>query len=355
LKSGPAPAGQYLAEVAGLGLLVGPDHIQKTLTSIYRYSHKATLFNHDSVQRTFALNDEAALVICDYGRGECPKIPFPYYAEVMTGFEYSAAVLMLYTGMIERGLECINDIRRRYDGIRRNPWDEAECGHHYARAMASWSGVLALSGFRYNGADRHISARPRVKDPNFKSFWSAGTGWGTFALSQKQGKTRLTLTVIEGSLLARKVELTGSRSGSSSAKLGSDALQHKAQAQNGMLLFTFAEEVKCDPGAGPGCRNRSMPAVIRWLGGLGLATVSSISLIGQSRPPSFDFGLANLPFLTDAQTRSVSAENPTGEKGSGGMAIPNAADSRLPFSKAASDLGQGWKVNPFLKPRHTRL
>ena len=95
----------------------------------------------------------------------------------------------------------------------------------------------------------------------------------------------------------------------------------------------------------------SMPAVIRWLGGLGLATVSSISLIGQSRPPSFDFGLANLPFLTDAQTRSVSAENPTGEKGRGGMAIPNAADPRLPFSKAASDLGQGWKVNPFLKPK----
>ncbi len=95
----------------------------------------------------------------------------------------------------------------------------------------------------------------------------------------------------------------------------------------------------------------SMPAVIRWLGGLGLATVSSISLFGQSRPPSFDFGLANLPFLTDAQTRSVSAENPTGEKGRGGMAIPNAADPRLPFSKAASDLGQGWKVNPFLKPK----
>lgn len=94
-----------------------------------------------------------------------------------------------------------------------------------------------------------------------------------------------------------------------------------------------------------------MPAVIRWLGGLGLATVSCISLISQSRPPSFDFGLANLPFLTDAQTRSVSAENPTGEKGRGGMAIPNAADPRLPFSKAASDLGQGWKVNPFLKPK----
>ena len=56
------------------------------------------------MQRIFALNDEAALVICDYG-GKRPHIPFPYFAEVMTGFEYSAAVLMLYAGMIAQGIE----------------------------------------------------------------------------------------------------------------------------------------------------------------------------------------------------------------------------------------------------------
>src|SRR5437762_98571 len=95
----------------------------------------------------------------------------------------------------------------------------------------------------------------------------------------------------------------------------------------------------------------SMPRVIRGVWALGIATFSCISLMGQSAPPAFNFGLANLPFLTDAQTRSVSAENPTREKGRGGMAIPNTADPRLPFSKAASDLGQGWKVNPFLKPK----
>ena len=32
--------------------------------------------------------------------------------------------------------------------------EEAECGHHYARAMASWAAVLALSGFRYHGGRR---------------------------------------------------------------------------------------------------------------------------------------------------------------------------------------------------------
>ena len=112
------------------------------------------------MERTFALNDEAALVICDYGKAERPEIPFPYYAEVMTGFEYSTAALMLYSGMVNEGVECITNIRSRYDGEKRNPWDEAECGHHYARAMAAWSSFVALSGFDYIGASRAVMRFP---------------------------------------------------------------------------------------------------------------------------------------------------------------------------------------------------
>lgn len=199
--------GQYLADVCGLGLLVDETHLHKSLDAIYRYNHKAHLNDHDTVQRTFALNDEAALVICDYGKGQRPTIPFPYYAEVMTGFEYSAACLMLYRGMTNRGLECIGDIRRRYDGVRRNPWDEAECGHHYARAMAAWSGILALSGFLYRGADRFLTIAPRTLQVPFQSFWSTGAGWGTFALSS----TGIAINVNEGSLRLRELEVTGLR------------------------------------------------------------------------------------------------------------------------------------------------
>ena len=195
--------GQYLADVTGLGPLLDPSKIRKTLESIYRYNHKPDLAEHNTVQRTFALNDESALVICHYGKAARPHIPFPYYAEVMTGFEYSAAVAMIYTGMVTPGVACIADIRRRYDGERRNPWDEAECGHHYARAMAAWSGVLALSGFHYHGAQRHMSIAPRLSVRPFTCFWSTGTGWGIFSLSP----STFTLGLEFGTLPLQSVEL----------------------------------------------------------------------------------------------------------------------------------------------------
>ena len=169
-------------------------HCRKTLESIYRYNYKREMFEHANVERTFALNDEAALVISDYGRGVRPDVPFPYFAEVMTGFEYTAASQMIFAGMVHEGVECITNIRRRYDGERRNPWDEAECGSHYARAMAAWSGVLALSGFRYDGPTPQVTALPRLPAAGFRCVWSTGTGWGSFAYAA--AARRLTLSAV---------------------------------------------------------------------------------------------------------------------------------------------------------------
>lgn len=70
-----------------------------------------------------------------------------------------------------------------------------------------------------------------------------------------------------------------------------------------------------------------------------------------------DMNLGNLYRLSNAQTRSISPENLTGEKGKGGMAIPkkDAPLNTANASNAARDLGQGWKVNPFviIKPGQT--
>src|SRR5579875_2442117 len=61
-------------------------------------------------------------------------------------------------------------------------------------------------------------------------------------------------------------------------------------------------------------------------------------------------GLGSLPHLTpSADSRMVSPENPTGEKGKGAMASPNPSNPDLAFSNAAVDLGRGWKVRPFIK------
>ena len=72
-----------------------------------------------------------------------PKKPFPYYGENMTGFEYVVAANLAQRGRFAEAEKVVRDIRSRYDGRKRNPFDEAECGHHYARALAAWSVLKA--------------------------------------------------------------------------------------------------------------------------------------------------------------------------------------------------------------------
>ncbi len=240
--------GQYLADVAGLGPLLAPGNIRRALESVYRYNHKEELSRHDSVQRTFALNDESALVICDYSKAARPRIPFPYYAEVMTGFEYSAAIAMIYAGLADEGIRCIQDIRRRYDGERRNPWDEAECGHHYARAMASWSALPAWSGFHYHGARGLLSLHPRGTMPSFTCFWSTATGWGTFSLTKQAGGMQLALRTDYGRLPLRILELPPVPKGASELRAESRSLAHTRIQEAEATRITLAEPFELPEG-----------------------------------------------------------------------------------------------------------
>jgi len=195
--------GQLMAHICALGYLVAEDHVRSALRSILRYNHRHHLYDHMNYMRTFALNDESALLMCTWPHGRRPRTPVRFASEVMTGFEYAAATHMLYEGMLQEGLDCITEIRNRYDGQRRNPFDEAECGHHYARAMCSWAAVLALSGFQYSaltGALR-FTARPG------RYFWSNGSAWGTCTIRKEaKGRTAL-LTVLHGSLTVRSLQL----------------------------------------------------------------------------------------------------------------------------------------------------
>jgi len=61
---------------------------------------------------------------------------------------------------VDEGLSIIKVVPDRYDGARHNPWDEVECGHHYARAMSSRSLIVALSGYHYDEVRRHLAVAP---------------------------------------------------------------------------------------------------------------------------------------------------------------------------------------------------
>ncbi len=199
--------GQFVAHVCGLGHLLDPAHVGATLASIRRYNFKDSLHAHFNHLRSFALADESALLMATYPKGRRPKRPFPYYNEVMTGFEYTAAVHMLYEGQLDEGLRCMQAIRDRYDGRRRSPFDEAECGHHYARAMASWAAILALTGFQWSGVTRTMTFA--AADQPVTWFWSNGSAWGTLRQEPTADGLTVTLSVSEGSVRLRRLVLTG--------------------------------------------------------------------------------------------------------------------------------------------------
>jgi hypothetical protein len=170
--------GQYMSHICDLGYLAKQENIRKTLQSIMKYNYKASMVDHFNNMRSYALGDEAALLMASFPYGR-PDVPFPYYSEVMTGFEYTAGNGMLFEGMQEEGLKVISNIRDRYDGNKRSPFDEAECGHHYARAMTAYGAVLALTGFNYSGVDNRMKFNPLEG----KYFWANGQTYGTITLS----------------------------------------------------------------------------------------------------------------------------------------------------------------------------
>ena len=192
--------GQYMAHICGLGYLAPEEHIKTTLQSIMKYNYRESMAGHFNNMRSYALGNESALLMASWPKGR-PKVPFPYFSEVMTGFEYTAALGMIYEGMEPEGLEVIRNIRARYDGAKRSPFNEAECGHHYARAMASWASVIALSGFQYSAIDKSMTftSKPGTY------FWSNGLAWGTCKVSENKAE----LNVLSGEIAISRFTLKG--------------------------------------------------------------------------------------------------------------------------------------------------
>jgi hypothetical protein len=167
-----------------------------------KYNYRESLSDHFNCFRSYALGNEAALLMAAYPDSR-PDNPFPYFTEVMTGFEYTAAVGMLYEGQTDAGLKCIKNIRDRYDGRKRNPFNEAECGHHYGRAMASWSAILALTGFHYSGIQKEIT----FGNINGNYFWSNGYAYGTVQMKDLKNGKEIKLAVLNGQLQLSKIAI----------------------------------------------------------------------------------------------------------------------------------------------------
>ena len=199
--------GQWFAEVVGLGKLLPHAHVKSALAAIFKHNFCEDFSEFPNVQRIYAMNEEKGLLLCSWPRGKRPALPFPYSDEVWTGIEYQVASHLIYEGFLKEGLAIVEAVRGRYSGTARNPWDEFECGHHYARAMSSWSLLTALSGFACAAPKKEIKFDPKINPANFRSLFSAGTAWGAYSQQQTKGKLTAKIEVKGGTLDLESVRL----------------------------------------------------------------------------------------------------------------------------------------------------
>ena len=178
--------GLWIARVCGLGEIIDSEKVKSHLNAVYKYNLERDLSDHHNPQRpAFALGKEGGLLLCTWPNGGALSIPFVYSDEVWTGIEYQVASHLMFEGKIELGLDVVRVCRDRYDGTIRNPFDEYECGHWYARALSSYGLIQGLTGIRYDAVEKTLYIDSKIGN-NFRSFLATFSGFGTVGL--KDGK-----------------------------------------------------------------------------------------------------------------------------------------------------------------------
>lgn len=223
---------QWHANLIGMGEIFDREKTRSALGAIYRYNYIPQMREHFNPCRLYCLNDEGGTVICAWPQGKRkPVIPVPYAEETMHGFEYQAACHMLQEGMIEEGLTCVRAVRERYDGEKRNPWNEFECGSNYARSMAAYALLLTYSGFAYDAGKGHIGFSPLVDTGEFRCFWSLDSGWGSVAFSGDA----VTISILRGGLTVRTLQL--GKDGAAPASVEVDGTAAAFAVENGDIVL----------------------------------------------------------------------------------------------------------------------
>ncbi len=245
--------GQWWAHQLGLGYILPKEMVLSSLKAIFKYNFKSDLTGWRHSPRAFAGAKDKGLIICTWPKGGRPPRVMLYSDEVWTGIEYQVAALMIYEGLLEEGLAIVKGARDRYDGvprppIPRNPWNEIECGGHYARAMSSWSLLLALSGWRYDGPRRALHLAPCYEPKDFRCLFTGPEGWGALAQSRTALTQRNQIRLQEGRLLLSQITVATSATPSrAEARCGGRAVRTMLSAAGNLASVRFERVLTLRP------------------------------------------------------------------------------------------------------------
>jgi uncharacterized protein (DUF608 family) len=196
--------GAWIASMCGLPAPFDTGKIKSHLQAIHKYNFKSDLSEHANPQRpSFAMGNEGGLLLCSWPKGGKLSLPFVYSDEVWTGIEYQVASHLMLMGNTEAGLDIVRACRDRYDGRVRNPFNEYECGHWYARALSSYGLLQGLTGVRFDAVTRTLYVDSKVGD--FTTFLSTQSGFGLVSLTG----SKVNVKQVFGNIPVKKVNLAG--------------------------------------------------------------------------------------------------------------------------------------------------
>jgi len=180
--------GQGWAHQVALGYVYPQETVTAALAAIWKYNWAPDIGPQNAAhkpERWFARPGEAGLFTCTWPKTPHLKEGVRYKNEVWTGIEYQVAGNMAFDGMVTEALAICRGIHERYHPSKHNPFNEIECGDHYARAMASHGVFLGLCGFEYHGPKAHLGFAPRIAPEDFRAAFTAAEGWGTLCQTRR--------------------------------------------------------------------------------------------------------------------------------------------------------------------------
>ena len=153
---------------------------------------------------------------------------------------------MIWEGLVQEGLAVTRAVHDRYHASKRNPWNEIECGDHYARSMASYGVFIATCGFEYHGPKQQMGFAPKLTPENFKAAFTAAEGWGTLSQSRTDISQTNRIEVKSGGLRVKSLALElppGATLKTSTVAAGTQQLTVKATQTGQRIELTLAKEL----------------------------------------------------------------------------------------------------------------
>jgi hypothetical protein len=233
----------------GLGYLYPKENVRSALQAVWKYNWAPDISPYNEEHppfRWFISPGQAGLLTCTWPHSAYLPEGTMYKSEVWTGIEYQVAGHLAAEGFVEEALVICRAVHDRYYPTLKNPYNEVECGDHYARALASWGVYLALAGFEYHGPRGHVGFAPRITPEAFKAAFTWAEGWGTFEQTRSGGIQSDRITIKWGRLRAKRFAFAlpdGKTTASVTVTAAGKPVEAGSEVKDGRVIVALAQDV----------------------------------------------------------------------------------------------------------------